>query len=493
MGVRTKGSDGAVGVTGSLRRSKKTLRSVGEAMGVMVKIDKSSSASCVSSFLYHNKGDKTSDTPNLQCEAFEDVYAFDEHLAGPLRSCPLLGPTDRLQTHLYIRDSHWAGLHRSQVRSDWISTFITLIKISEVLLLYRFGSVRLFWMTGVPWIYFFLAASVLQLYGRGRAYTTSDSSSCFDILAGKLPTPLVVGEERKILFDVPLNARTSHLWQATWVGGAIICATSLIATYVLVAKEDSETDNTNHVVTPSPTNDRRPIQLNFRLFALSVALSKYQVLDHPRGAYSYGEDVQDPAKIQDLLIQTDRRFCDVLKIPEPVAIGNTVEVEITAVIGDTLLSSVSWIMGATMTGMDLYDSCILAINTTSGPILVPAARVLAGKIPGESQGDPESTLSSYFLPKGSSNTGTGLSWVYWIPCQNDSWFTFSTPWTTALGQSMPVVGKRKGTMVTASDITLLLSSGELLVSLTSVAAVKDVVRRSRIAANLLIEMLTTTG
>ncbi|KAI1923074.1 hypothetical protein LOZ52_001229 [Ophidiomyces ophidiicola] len=444
MGVRTKGSDGAVGVTGSLRRSKKALRSVGEAMGVMVKIGK--------------------------------------------------------------------------VRSDWISTFITLIKILEVLLLYRFGFVRLFWMTGVPWIYFFLAASMLQLYGRGRAYTTSDSSSCFDILAGKLPTPLVVGEERKIPFDVPLNARTSHLWQATWVGGAIICATSLIVTYVLVAKEDSvsflvwlcfqifwlvlrsiffhfwqETDNTNHVVTPSPTNDRRPIQLNFRLFALSVALSKYQVLDYPRGAYSYGEDVQDPAKIQDLLIQTDRRFCDVLKIPGPVVIGNTVEVEITAVIGDTLLSSVSWIMGATMTGMDLYDSCILAINTTSGPILVPAARVLAGNIPGESQGNPESTLSSYFLPKGSSNTGTGLSWVYWIPCQNHSWFTFSTPWTTALGQNMPVVGKRKGTIVTASDITSALSSGELLVSLTSVAAVKDVVRRSRIAANLLIEMLTTTG
>jgi hypothetical protein len=114
--------------------------------------------------------------------------AFDEYTAGHLRTCASLEPNKPLQTHLYMKDAQWAPLHRSQTRADWISTFITLVKVTEVYVLYHFGSHRIYWITGICWVYFFLATIIIKYLGLGRAYDERNNNKCLDILAGKLPT-----------------------------------------------------------------------------------------------------------------------------------------------------------------------------------------------------------------------------------------------------------------------------------------------------------------
>jgi hypothetical protein len=323
--------------------------------------------------------------------------------------------------------------------------------------------------------------------------------------------PGVLGGERRVLFDVPINVRKSRIWRLTWAIGSFVCVCSLTATYVLLTREPpkcfniwlgfqilwlflrsvfyhfaADMDDITHIITPPVAENRRPTEMNFRLLALATALSKYQVLNHPRGAYSYTEDTQDPSAIRRLLETTDFTLLDYFRLLEDAKSGDTVDVSVVAIIGDTVLSSTSWIMGYPLTGMDLYDCCILALQDSGQTVLIPAARVLACRLDGGVTTDIEADIPK---EKGISNSGAGVSWVYWIPSSRDWWLTFSTTWTTATDRTMSVIGKRVMTVTSSSEISDILKTGKLLVSLESVAEVEDTVRKSTIAAQVVRDML----
>jgi hypothetical protein len=413
-----------------------------------------------------------------------------------------------------MKDAQWAPLHRSQTRADWISAYITLLKVIEVYVLYHFGSYRIYWITAICWVYFLLATTIIQYFGLGRAYDERSNNKCLDILAGKLPTPGVLGGERRVLFDVPINVRKSRVWRLIWAIGSFVCVCSLTATYVLLAREPpicfniwlgfqilwlflrsvfyhfaADMDDITHIITPPVAENRRPTEMNFRLLALATALSRYQVLNHPRGAYSYAEDTQNPSTIRRLLETTDFKLLGYFRLLGDVKSGDTVDVSVAAVIGDTVLSSISWIMGHPLTGMDLYDCCILALQDSGQTVLIPAARVLACRLDGDVKTDIEATVTDIPREKGISNSGANVSWVYWIPSSGEWWLTFSTTWTTATNRTMSVIGKRKMTVTSSSEISDKLKTGKLLVSLESVAEVEDTVRRSTMAAQVVRDML----
>ena len=413
-----------------------------------------------------------------------------------------------------MKDAQWAPLHRSQTRADWISTFITLIKVTEIYVLYHFGSRQIYWITGICWGYFLLTTTIIQFFGLGRAYDERSNNKCLDILAGKLPAPGVTGGERRVLFDVPINVRKSRIWRLTWAIGSFVCLCSLTATYVLLTREPpicfniwlgfqilwlflrsvfyhfaADMDDITHIITPPVAENRRPTQLNFRLLALATALSKYQVLNHPRGAYSYTEDTQNPSTIRTLLEMTDFKLLGDFRLPGDVKSGDTVDASVVAVIGDTVLSSISWIMGYPLTGIELYDCCILALQDSGGTVLIPAARILAGRLGEDVKTDIEATVTDITREKGVSNSGANVSWVYWIPSSGDWWLSFSTAWTTATDRTMSVIGKRVMTVTSSSEISDKLKTGKLLVSLESVAEVEDTVRKSTIAAQVVRDML----
>ncbi|KAF2277875.1 uncharacterized protein EI97DRAFT_441166 [Westerdykella ornata] len=499
IGVRTKGSDNAVGYGRRLDKKANGRRMTGEAMGVMVEWSK-------------DKG-----TPKSQdCDAFEEVYAFDEWTAGPLRSCTVLEPGQHLQAHCYMRDPQWAPVHRFQIKADWFYTFLSLAKFVEMFLLYYYGSHHIYWITGLTWAYFFVSATILQLISLGRASHSSLQSKCIDIVQGKLPNPQVIGGERKVLFDVPTNHRKSRLWSTIWAMGSVICGCSLVATYAQLSKEPvvcfhiwlafqvlwlslrsiffhfaRRTDDMERIITPAVTGKQRPSQLSLRLLGLSVAISKHQVLNHPRGAYSYKEDADDPTIIRDYLARGDFEFLDHLQLAHDATPGSTVKLSIVCVIGDTLLSSVAWLMGSPLTGMDLYDCCILVLRSSDKTLLVPACRVLSGRVDYGNL-DPELTVPSSFLPKGVSNDGTDISWRYWIPCGGDKWAYYSTPWAMPAKQGQGIVGEKEMQVTCGDRITEELMTGKLLVSFTSVKDVEGAVAQSAAAARILKNMLLDT-
>jgi hypothetical protein len=163
-----------------------------------------------------------------------------------------------------------------------------------------------------------------------------------------------------------------------------------------------------------------------------------------------------------------------------------VDIIIHAIIGDTLLSSVAWLLspstvpGTTshapgLTGLDLYDSCHVRLSlpsTGTQPTTIfsiPSARVLTG-VPPSSPSDPESSgfTARIFPPRGGSNDGQNIAWWMWIPLGPDRWLQLRT-------DDMKMLGKRRAEVVNDEGVTKKLMSGELFVGINDVKEVKEIV------------------
>lgn len=517
IGVRNNLSEASVGLSLDLNRNAKGVKHFGEAVGVSVSLLKVTATYflywCRANVTQSIKVPNTGSMMDLHIRDFNDIYAFDNYTATSLRSCMQSEQHRPLRPYLFMRDPYWHILHKSEARKDWIGILLSLIKVVEVYVLYHYGSRKLCWVTGINWIFFFMSAIIIQLAGYGREHDDQADCCCLDIVAGRLPLPQVIGEERKVLLGVPINVRKSLLWRLTWIAGSIVCTSSLIASYLVLKEEPrnrvymwlgfqgfwllmrsiyfhfaAETDDLKHS-TAIPVMDKgKSDQLNFRLLALAAALSKYQVVYHPRGQYTYAEDSQNPSVIVDILNEVDFRLDTIFALPEATNDGEFVPVDVAVVIGDTMLSSVAWLIGLSLTGMDLYDSCLLAIRVTGRLVLIPSARVLSGGTLSAPEKDLEAGVEPSFLPRGLSNDGTCLSWIYWIPCGENRWVTFSANRTKS-GQAVPVVGRRTAKVMSSGEITDELKTGELLVSLMNVEDVKDIIHRSTVAGQALCNLL----
>ncbi|KAF2270828.1 hypothetical protein CC78DRAFT_573184 [Lojkania enalia] len=104
-----------------------------------------------------------------------------------------------------------------------------------------------------------------------------------------------------------------------------------------------------------------------------------------------------------------------------IFISDTVEVKIKAVIGDTLLSGLAWVISSPLTNMDLYDSCLVVIAIDGKSIIVPSARVLSGHVKEirEPKANVEERVPREFIPKGGPNDAVDMGWVFWIPIHLD--------------------------------------------------------------------------
>ena len=111
-----------------------------------------------------------------------------------------------------------------------------------------------------------------------------------------------------------------------------------------------------------------------------------------------------------------------LKVHYPLAAdqtsGEAVEIKVDQIVGDTTLSSACWMFASKITGMELYDSCVLILNVNGNRNAVPAARVLTNKaaLP---KVDAEAAIGPVFPLRGNSNTGRDILWFYWVPCGDD--------------------------------------------------------------------------
>src|SRR2546421_5878045 len=90
-----------------------------------------------------------------------DVYVFERCMANTLD--PLGGnvPESPLRIYTYVDEDFW--LPRMITVHDWLPLFGSLAKLLETYTLQRMGKYGLYWIGSLTWIYFFTAATVLQI------------------------------------------------------------------------------------------------------------------------------------------------------------------------------------------------------------------------------------------------------------------------------------------------------------------------------------------
>jgi hypothetical protein len=195
------------------------------------------------------------------------------------------------------------------------------------------------------------------------------------------------------MLGFPGNFRQHILWKIIWTLGTVICALTLVMSYVLLTTRPPEVvyawvgfqlfwvlcrsgffhvaDSTSKIVCPTHQGQRWENLgpgLKERVLELLLALSKYQAHIHPRSSYSYSQDVMDLGVVQDLLTRYTLVDEYPLDLHQLDAFGNhpsttrRVDLIFRAVMGDTFISGDSWFNGFKHTPMDLYDCCVVFLE-----------------------------------------------------------------------------------------------------------------------------------
>lgn len=436
------------------------------------------------------------------------MYALDKYTQRLLQSCPFTTPPQPLAVSLYSCDVHADQAKKIRAFQDYIAILLSAVKLIEVYILWRCGDTPLFWITALPWAFAFLAAPMLQVIHLSRPRIGRDPKwTQLDILSGSLPTPQVPGVQRTLLLGAPQNVRLHSAWRVTWALSALIGVATLISSYVLLSKEAQNTvyiwigfqtlwlilrsafyhlaesaDNPSQQsgVRPLGTVGKSPFigksshmsspQAASRIQNVLLALSRHQVLAHPRGPHCYTEDVHLPRAVTDILSRT--HFEASFAPTRNMADGDAIDVTITAILGDTLLSSASWFLGTGPTSVELYDSCLIELVHGQGQsYLIPCARVLSGPPKGSGPKDAETSIIPNFAPRGGSNDPANIMWWCWIPCPEGRWLQLRS-------EGASFLGKRRAVVLSGREVTRKLQVGDLYVSLTSVVDVEDVVKKS---------------
>ena len=415
---------------------------------------------------------------------------------------------ESFQAHLLARDPH---SKERRIRNTWrdsIGILVSMSKLVEVAIMWQHSAITLSLTSGFCWLYYFLASITIQACGLSREYSGNIDICDVDILAGELPTPMKSGSSYKILLGVPDAVRNNIIWKVSWALGSLISIATVIATYMTLGHQPSRvfaiwtgfqffwlgirsvfyhfaqgTDSILHYPISLGKNwNAIPMHFKDRIRRLALALSAYQIHVHPRGVYSYEEDLQPLHRVQNL----QRCFVPTSEEREHGA----VELSVTGIIGDTVLSSVCWILGSNFTGLQLYDACIIILDVKGTSTAIPCARVLSDKPPpgpdmeiGMETKFPPRGVEPRYPPKGGPNRGTAITWWYWIPCGENLWLQTHTT-------DMKFLGKRTADLLSDEQVTKKLTSGDLFIGMSEVAHVKEVVQNANAACDILQEFLS---
>lgn len=504
LGVKSPITDSSLGMSLDLvrnyRGASKIRRSTLGAIGISCKnVGLGSLQSQASSTEY---GSQRNPKASRSTKEAHDVYVFDQSISGILDLTPesMDGEPPRVFTHpTGFRIVRYVRAY------DWLALFASTIKMLETYVLWKLGTQNIWWICALTWAYFFVTAIALQTQHVLRSRierVQEDRFGTIDVLAGRLPTPTHLGGNRKLFLGLSQTGQGSLSWKITWAVGSIVCAFSLVMTYVALGQEgnnvvyiwvgfqllwlagrllfhhfaDIGDQNAIHGLVERPW-ESLTAQLKQRILELVLGLARYQIHIHPRGTYSYTEDALSSSTFLNLLMYNNYQLQDSVKPDQHVSLGDSIYVSIDAVVGDTVLASSAWVQGSKNTGLDLYDCCLVFLTIQGVRIAIPSVRVLAGQT--IVMTDAEKSGNLEVVRKGSRNLGWGLSWWYWIPYGQGRWLQTSST-------DLKILGTNETKVVSDAQITHRLKAGDLNISFANVEEVKRTVALSKAAVHLLM-------
>ncbi|KAJ7496531.1 hypothetical protein FB451DRAFT_1119384 [Mycena latifolia] len=436
--------------------------------------------------------------------AWTDVYAMEYSTSLMIRGIPetqVGSPTQVFAYANYIFYRHRYNLFQIP------ALLLSAAKVTEVYVLWTHGTAVLGIISAMPWMYFFIGAIVIQAREILLSTKREPELGDLDIVVGQLPMVSRRGGTRKIILGASEDPRVSSPWCVFWAGGAAVSAASIVLAYIFMAQEPRGTIFVwagfqllwlgarilvYHLAEPANPMLQRlcatrpyealPPALKARVVDLAFALGKSQTAIHPRGQAQYAEDAFSVSALR--LVRVSAAPGDVY--PLPAIHPPQIQVDITAVLGDTVLSSAMWMAGAHETPMDLYDCCVIVFTlpTSHRTVAVPAARVLSGATSRPADRDAERGVP-VFVPKGAPNTGAGLTWWYWVPCAEGLWLELQVP----VSPGVSLLEAHQAAVRTDAQVSARLALGKLNIGLKDIEDVKGIVELSRNARDSFLALL----
>lgn len=452
---------------------------------------------------------------SLEAEpSITSIYALDKYTSGIVQSRLSFQDDNSQHIFAYTQDGSSAA-----DTYDWIAILLSLIKLVETVVLWSQASWELGIASSASWAFFFISALVLQLLGISREFKHPSTSRLRDVILGEFPTMDAGHEKPNIILGAPINVRTHLAWRLIWAVGAVVSVASTIIIYMILKHATAKqfylwlsfqclwllcrtifchfavvTDGRRH-----PLVEVEPSRYLGRLLSLCSGVSRHLAQCHPRTPASYASDVHDICDIRPLIIKADCRLDwnqpskqGDAKLFDSLAAsngtGDLVDIEILAVVGDTMLSSLSWIYGCGMINWDLYDSCLVLLKINDRILIVPSARVLSGNATKAKMqlADAEAGCPPTFIPISGPCRGQDNGWAYWVPIGIDRWLHF-------IPDDLNFLGKQRAEILDDEEVTRRLMLGTLWVSVKSVDEIKDCVERGAIVARILFSLLEQHG
>ncbi|RYP23834.1 hypothetical protein DL765_000911 [Monosporascus sp. GIB2] len=425
-----------------------------------------------------------------------EVYVFDR-LTARCVSSVRAGVNGTGGIYIYAADSYQKDWIRLSALTDFYGVLFSTLKALEVFALYKLGAYWLAFIAGGSWVIFLMCAICLILLGLSREECPRSAQT--DVLVGQLPTPIAIGGEKAVVLGIPSYTRQSVAWTVTWILGGITSMASLILYYVVLGTQNAtvfytwsgfqfawliarmaffhfsrEHSDLKFTLVKRAWKELNP-SYRARTRNLAYGLSTHLMNVHPRKSYCYEEDA---IEIPDLgtISQEYPHHVD--------GPASKVEVHVTSVIGDTMLASACWVGGAAphLTGLAVYDSCIIQCRVGEKTVSIPAARVLSGARPSV-PADEEASHEALFPPRGNSTLRPdSFFWYYWVPYGPGSWLGLKS-------KDRQILGKRQAMLMTDKQVTDVLQSGDLFISLREVGEVKDIVKISEKACQAVMDFV----
>ena len=345
-----------------------------------------------------------------------------------------------------------------------------------------------------------------------------------DAIIGELPTWKKAGGEKNVVLGLLADPRTSIWWRIMWSIGGLLHIVLLILTYFILSKmtlaftlawvgfqvawlgcrilayyfTESMEPMADRMMVGHQWQDL-DVLMKTRVLNLTLAAAQYQTHVHPRSIESYADDSFSAQHIMNLLGEPQKLQMS-CELPRHFNLSksSSIEIKITATIGDTVLSSAMWMVGSGVSPMDMYDCCLVFLSFPPPPppsssrslgpppaspiFAIPAARV-AYDI-GESNSPDTEGRTPVFVPRG---TGTRYvqAWLYWIPCGPNRWLQVQS-------KNLTVLGRCTAKVLDDGQLTALLGAGNLNISLTHAKEIKATVELSRVGVEALFKLLPGT-
>lgn len=426
------------------------------------------------------------------------IYRIDGDTTKVLSLIPAATPGDEIMAHFFFHEevAH-SGL--AVIRNDWLALATTLLKLIEVFTLRYQGASSIWWITALPWAHCFISACVLQVLNLGR---DNPDLRQVDILSGELPSALHPGGAGKIVLGLPGAVRCDWIWKFIWGIGAIVNCVATIATFLTLSQQSPNISYfwiafqilwaigrmlafeilPSGPVKQGPIVARKwrslPAQMQHRLMHLVIGLAKHQVTTHPRRAVHYQEDLLSAVALAKMFRDVDWSITEILPTPGK-------DMQIVAIVGDTLLRSCIWVQGSHVDNSEVYDCAMVFIYNKGCLHAVPCVRIQARFLEDPRLSDKEaSSYSISYDPRGTSNKGHGVQWVCWIPT---SLHDGKTGWIEVKG--LEIIGNETWNLLDNEELQERLSSGAMNVSLTRIDEVQGTLEVARTVSAILKRML----